>query len=64
MGLARRYPVGAEVTSDGTHLRVWAPRRERVEVCHGEGLRASSALGAEPDGYFAGLIPELRPGGR
>jgi len=25
-------PVGAEVLAGGTHFRVWAPRRRRVEV--------------------------------
>jgi maltooligosyltrehalose trehalohydrolase len=28
----RRYPIGAEVTPEGVHFRVWAPKRRRVEV--------------------------------
>src|SRR4051794_15855800 len=32
-GRPRRSPVGAEpVAGGGTHFRVWAPRRRRVEV--------------------------------
>ena len=33
MNLQRRYPIGAEVQSDGgTHFRVWAFRPKKVEV--------------------------------
>jgi maltooligosyltrehalose trehalohydrolase len=48
----------------GTHFRVWAPRRQRVEVVL-EGDPAdgrSVALSAERDGYFSGLAPNARAG--
>jgi maltooligosyltrehalose trehalohydrolase len=58
-GDARRLlPVGADVQpGGGVHFRVWAPRRERVEVvidpdANGQGKVV--VLAAEPDGYFGG----------
>src|SRR5438309_4258039 len=53
---ARRYPVGAEVLpGGGTHFRVWAPGRRKVEVVlEGPAVR-SFELTAEDGGYFAGL---------
>jgi len=58
-GQPRRYPIGAETTSDGVHFRVWAPRRSRVRVIvDGE----PHALGPDADGYFAGLVPGARAG--
>lgn len=49
----RRLPVGAELISGGTHFRVWAPKRKRVDVVI-EGQ--ATALAPEPAGYFAGLV--------
>jgi len=56
----RRLPVGAEVASGGVHVRVWAPRRERVEVVFEEASEewpVDFALTPEGDGYFSGLVP-------
>src|SRR5262245_23264254 len=52
----RRYPVGAEILPGrGTHFRVWAPGRRKVEVVlEGQGGRAFE-LAAEDGGYFAGI---------
>jgi maltooligosyltrehalose trehalohydrolase len=61
--MRRRYPVGAEVTVEGTHLRVWAPVCERVDVVAGASQRAT-ALTREPDGYFSGLVAGLGVGDR
>jgi maltooligosyltrehalose trehalohydrolase len=53
-------PVGAELTPDGVHFRVWCPSRRRVAVVpHGE---AGVALDAEPGGYFSGLVAGARAG--
>jgi maltooligosyltrehalose trehalohydrolase len=63
----RRYPVGAEVLSDGrTEVRVWAPSRKRVEIVHGRELREATPLPAEPTGggMFSGLVAGLRAGDR
>jgi maltooligosyltrehalose trehalohydrolase len=58
----RRLPVGAEVTRDGVHFRVWAPKASRVQVV----LDADGAhdLVPEPDGYFSGLVRTLDAGAR
>lgn len=65
--MPRRHPVGPEVTSTGTHFRVWAPNREKVEiVVEGSRHRASApvmhALGKEDGGYFSGLVPGVKDG--
>jgi len=67
----RRLPIGAEVTSHGTHFRVWAPDHERVDVLLGDDALASNerspdaparrasrvvALVREDDGYFSGHV--------
>ena len=58
--LPRRYKIGAEVTPDGTHFRVWAPRCSRVEVV----LESTQATELKPEdnGYFSGLIQSARAG--
>src|SRR5256714_127507 len=59
----RRLPVGAEVLPEGgTHFRVWAPRRARVEVVTATGERPAFDLEAEGGGYFSALAPELGDG--
>ena len=58
--LARRYKIGAEVTRDGTHFRVWAPRCSRVEVVL-ETARGME-LKRDDDGYFSGLLEAARAG--
>ncbi|MEO8258429.1 MAG: malto-oligosyltrehalose trehalohydrolase [Acidobacteriota bacterium] len=51
----RRYPVGAEYLGDGrTHFRVWAPATRTVSVAFDAGH--TTALDAEGDGYFSGVI--------
>ena len=64
----RRLPVGADVFLSGSvHFRVWASRRQHVEVIlegvpgHRPGVEPISiALEPEGDGYFSGLVPEAR----
>jgi maltooligosyltrehalose trehalohydrolase len=56
--ITRRIAFGAEVTTDGVHFRVWAPRRKTVDVQ----LEAGAAAGAHPlkpeaSGFFAGFVP-------
>ncbi len=54
----RRLPVGAELTPEGVHFRVWAPKRKKVEVATDTG---SFELEAEGDGYFSGIeFPSLK----
>jgi maltooligosyltrehalose trehalohydrolase len=58
--MRRRYPIGAEPTSDGVHFRVWAPRRARVAVVSERVVD----LEREDDGYFSGLVAGMRAGAR
>jgi maltooligosyltrehalose trehalohydrolase len=60
----RRLPIGAEpLPGGGVRFRVWAPRRERVAVVL-EDTGTSLPLQREGRGYFAGTLPEARPGSR
>jgi maltooligosyltrehalose trehalohydrolase len=62
--LARRFPIGSEVSARGAHFRVWAPSCAKVEVVV-EGTATSGVeLSAEPGGYFSGLVATARPGDR
>ncbi len=59
----RRLPVGAEVQpGGGVHFRVWAPRRQRVEVVLEPGEAAAVPLAAEGNGYFSGFAAAARAG--
>jgi maltooligosyltrehalose trehalohydrolase len=58
----RRFPIGAEPGPDGTHFRVWAPRRRAVDVAlEGGGTRP---LAREAGGYFAGRVADACAGTR
>lgn len=60
--MSRRLPVGVEVLSGDTHVRVWAPDHEQVTlVVEGGG---SYPLAREPGGYHAASVAELRDGSR
>src|ERR1035438_10733749 len=57
----RRYPVGAEpLSGGGVSFRVWAPRRQKLDVLLGEDTFV--ALRPEPGGYFSGVAPDAGPG--
>src|SRR5262245_25418369 len=56
----RRFPIGAELSADGAHFRVWAPRRRLVEVAL-DGAD-SFELERETDGYFSRFITDVRSG--
>lgn len=62
----RRLPVGAEVTSDGTHFRVWAPKHRRLSVVLEDerAERASLELAPEHDGFFSGVADTAGAGTR
>lgn len=62
MPIGRRLPVGAEIAGRGVHFRVWAPRRERVDVLLESG--AAAALGREAGGYFSGRVEGAGEGAR
>jgi maltooligosyltrehalose trehalohydrolase len=55
----RRLPIGADYIGDGrTHVRVWTPRLDRVEVAFNS---RSVSLSRDSDGYFSGII-DASPG--
>ena len=58
-------PIGAEPLDDGgVEFRVWAPKRETVEVVieGGPGEGTTVALESEPGGYFSGVVPAAADG--
>ena len=60
----RRRAIGAEVTPDGVHFRVWAPSRRKVVVVFEDGDRAPLPLTAETGGYFSAIASDARAGTR
>ena len=70
MEFVRRLPIGAEVQPEGgVHFRVWAPRRQRVQVVLEPPLDGTGEVGARSvdlergeHGYFAGLVPDAGAG--
>jgi maltooligosyltrehalose trehalohydrolase len=62
----RRLSVGAELQFDGTaHARVWAPACRRVEAVvepRTGGARRTVLFDREDEGYFSGVVPDVRPG--
>src|SRR3954470_9527505 len=64
-GWQRRYHVGAEpVPGGGVDFRVWAPRRERVDVVLDPLAPGARAFPLEPDGdgYFHARIADAARG--
>jgi maltooligosyltrehalose trehalohydrolase len=68
----RKLPVGAELVGSragaaavGAHFRLWAPRRERVDVVLEDGS-PPRPLAREPGGagYFSGLVEGVGAGAR
>ncbi len=57
----RRRAIGAEVTAEGVHFRVWAPACRSVSVVIGA---SAHALERESDGHFSRLAPDARAGTR
>jgi maltooligosyltrehalose trehalohydrolase len=66
--MTRRYPIGAEVSADGVHFRVWAPRRKHVDVVvirvsDGESsAEQSRPLQREASGHFSGFAAKVKAG--
>lgn len=58
--MKRRYPIGAEVSADGVHFRVWAPQRTSVDVVVGD--ESAHPLQRETSGHFSGLVAGAKAG--
>ena len=58
---AWRLPLGACVSPDGTHFRLWAPKPDQVEVVL-ESTGTSRRLEKDGAGYWSGLITEAKAG--
>jgi maltooligosyltrehalose trehalohydrolase len=63
----RHYPIGAALLPQGgVHFRVWAPKRQRVEVVleSSTGNKGTSTypLNAEEGSYFAGTVATAQAG--
>src|SRR6185295_12628962 len=61
----RRVSQGAEVVPNGTHFRVFAPRRQRVDVVFDGGSTLELVqLVREETGFFSGLAAGVKAGAR
>jgi maltooligosyltrehalose trehalohydrolase len=61
----RRFPVGAEVTSQGAHFRVWAPQCRSIKaVIEKQDGVLQCSLQSENNGYFSGHCREALAGDR
>lgn len=59
----RRLPIGAEPQrGGGTHFRLWAPKRSKVEAIIEEPGNSRTELQRQADGYFAGFCAEASAG--
>jgi len=58
----RRRAVGAELTAEGVHFRVWAPDHAALSVVIEDG--PDVALEREADGHFSALVPDVKAGAR
>ena len=59
--MQRRRAIGAEITEQGVHFRVWAPAHEQVAVVIDD---RDVPLDREENGYFSGLVSDARAGTR
>jgi len=63
MEYQRRLPIGAELRPQGgAHFRVWAPKRQRVDVVLYREKELVTPLQRERDGYFAGYVSQASEG--
>ncbi|MEO8800282.1 MAG: malto-oligosyltrehalose trehalohydrolase, partial [Polyangiaceae bacterium] len=62
--MTRRFAQGAEVREDGTHFRVWAPSRSKVELLIEGAEGRVVPLEKQDLGYFAVFVPNVGAGAR
>lgn len=61
---SRKYPLGAEVTPNGTDFRLFAPKCKKVEVALETDKHNIQyfSLASEGNGYFSGTLKNFSPG--
>lgn len=63
MVLKRKYPIGAEIFSNGVHFRVWAPNHSHVDLVIEDGQKpVHLSMKKEKNGYFSLLTDEAKEG--
>ena len=62
----RKLPIGAELTPEGAHFRLWAPRCQSVSLVlltrDGQSEREVFPMQAEDAGYYSALVAEASAG--
>ncbi len=61
-GLARKWPIGAELVDGGAHFRVWAPALSSVTLVVETPTAREIRLRREPDGHHSVLVDRLGAG--
>jgi len=59
----RRYPVGAEISDQCAHFRLWAPAAKKVTlVAKNKSTQLKVVMTPEQNGYSSCVVPDLKPG--
>ena len=62
--VARRLPIGAELSEHGVHFRVWAPAHAKLALAVGDPPEREIPMRPEPGGYHAVFVEGLGAGAR
>lgn len=62
----RQYAIGAEHLADGVHFRLWAPKRQRIQLqlINDKDIVSTTEMFNEDNGYFSWQIVDAKPGMR
>lgn len=60
----RKYPIGAEVLSGGTHFRIWAPKCTQAHVILNDGVPSTHCLDNDLSGYHSKFVEGVSAGVR
>jgi maltooligosyltrehalose trehalohydrolase len=61
MVIQRRYPIGAEASSEGVHFRVWALDHSRIDLIIESDANRVIPMNKEEKGYFSLFVKDLQP---
>lgn len=64
MDWERRYPIGAEMTQEGVHFRVWAPDHDQVSLIleRSDAPQECLRMQAEEGGYYSLFVSNAQAG--